>query len=129
MSRLRAYISAPISDGGRAGPTERLHNVRKAIAAFLELAEMGLAPMSPQLTEFVEVESGIRLAHSTWMELDMPWVEASDVVLRLPGESVGADLEVSHARKFGIPVFFSLDEVREFLSPDEPFPLEPLGEK
>lgn len=130
MSRLRVYISAPISDGGKAGPTERLANVRVAIAAFLRLADMGLAPFAPQLTEYVEVESGTRLPHSTWMDLDLPWVEACDIVLRLPGDSAGADIEVAHARRHGIPVVFSFDELIELLNHDaEPFPLEPLGEK
>jgi hypothetical protein len=131
MSRLRVYVSAAISDGGRAGPTERLHNVRKAMRAFLELVEMGLSPLLPQLTEFIEIECGIRLPHATWMDLDMPWVEASDIVLRLPGDSAGADLEVAHARRHGIPVVFSFEELRELLNQDvdEPFPLESLEEK
>ena len=86
--------------------------------AFLELVELGLSPLLPQLTEFIEIECGIRLPHATWMDLDMPWVEASDIVLRLPGDSTGADLEVAHAAKFGLPVFYSLDEIREWMRSD-----------
>ena len=99
--------------------------------AFLELVEMGLSPLLPQLTEFIEIECGIRLPHATWMDLDMPWVEASDIVLRLPGDSAGADIEVAHARRHGIPVVFSFAELRELLNQDidEPFPLESLDEK
>jgi hypothetical protein len=40
-----------------------------------------------------------------WMGLDLAWVEAADALIRLPGESVGADQEVALARKLGIPVF------------------------
>jgi hypothetical protein len=34
-----------------------------------------------------------------------------DAVLRLPGESKGADQDVAIARERGLPVYFSLDEV------------------
>jgi len=34
-----------------------------------------------------------------------------DAVLRLPGESKGADQDVAIARQRGIPVYFSLDEI------------------
>ncbi|WP_228373003.1 DUF4406 domain-containing protein [Demequina maris] len=34
-----------------------------------------------------------------------------DAVLRLPGESKGADQDVAIARERGIPVYFSLDEI------------------
>src|SRR5688572_14528703 len=34
-----------------------------------------------------------------------------DAVLRLPGESTGADKDVAIARDRGLPVFFALDEI------------------
>jgi hypothetical protein len=34
-----------------------------------------------------------------------------DAVLRLPGESTGADQDVAIARERGLPVFFALDEI------------------
>ena len=36
-----------------------------------------------------------------------------DAVLRLPGESRGADQDVAIARERGIPVYFSLEEIPE----------------
>jgi hypothetical protein len=38
-------------------------------------------------------------------------LERCDAVLRLPGESRGADQDVAIARNRGIPVYFGLDEV------------------
>jgi len=38
-------------------------------------------------------------------------LERCDAVLRVPGESQGADLDVAIARERGLPVFFKLDEV------------------
>lgn len=38
-------------------------------------------------------------------------LEHCDAVLRLPGESRGADQDVAIARERGLPVYFSLDEI------------------
>ena len=38
-------------------------------------------------------------------------LERCDAVLRLPGESRGADLDVARARELGLPVYFSIDEL------------------
>jgi hypothetical protein len=42
--------------------------------------------------------------HSEWLESDFAWVAVSDLVLRLPGDSRGADMETKFARERGIPV-------------------------
>jgi hypothetical protein len=34
-----------------------------------------------------------------------------DAVLRLPGASRGADMDVAHARELGLPVFTSVDQI------------------
>lgn len=38
-------------------------------------------------------------------------LEHCDAVLRLPGDSAGADTDVAIARRRGIPVYFDLDEI------------------
>jgi hypothetical protein len=38
-------------------------------------------------------------------------LERCDAVLRIPGESKGADQDVAIARERGLPVFFKLEEV------------------
>jgi hypothetical protein len=45
------------------------------------------------------------------MMLDKEWVLRCDCLLRLPGESPGADEEVELAVKNNIPVFYSIDEL------------------
>lgn len=49
--------------------------------------------------------------HESWYQMDLVIVAHCDGLLRLPGESVGADLEVAEARRLSLPVFFSVDEV------------------
>ncbi len=123
--RLTVYISGPISNGGTAGAEERLVNVQRAIAVFLRIVEMGFAPVLPALTEYVEIVSGQRLPHEIWMEIDMPWVRKSDILYRMDGASTGADMEVVEARRHGIPVVFSLEELTEQFD----WPAEELEEK
>lgn len=124
MRKLRVYIAGPISKG------DMLHNVRQADAAFFALMRAGLAPWNPMLTVFAgsacvyswdmkgkPVVNAIAdsmpnsTTHADWMGVDLPWVEVSDAVLRLPGESVGADAEVRHANANGIPVFATVEQV------------------
>lgn len=38
-----------------------------------------------------------------WLEIDMRWLRSCDCLVRLPGESKGADLEVAHAKESLIP--------------------------
>ena len=122
----RVYICGPISRGDLA------HNIQQANRAMLELMQARLAPFNPMLTCFaggdLEREryadgrilgeahaSGggefRKMPHSAWIAVDLAWVEVADAVLRLPGESVGADLEVEHARKHNVPAYFSIHDL------------------
>lgn len=76
--------------------------------------DMGYAPFNPMLTMMFPGHE--HTPHDIWMEVDIPWVAVADAVLRLPGESVGADLETGYAEEQGIPVFYGLDEVDLFFS-------------
>lgn len=116
MNRLKVYIAGPISKGDLAS------NIQRASDAFESLALAGLAPFCPHWSCFsgaVQVSEGgsvyaiagaqpNKLEHSDWLAVDLAWVRCADAVLRLPGESVGADREVSEAEAHGIPVFNSI---------------------
>jgi len=113
MGRPRVYIAGPISRGNLT------HNIQQARDAAKALIARGFAPMVPQLTCFMAsdtpaVSAGID--HATWLDVDLPWVDVADAVLRLPGESTGADIEVARARERGIPVYSSVDDLLEQIS-------------
>jgi hypothetical protein len=120
----RVYIAGPISTGDLYG------NVAQATKVFRDLVDIGVAPWCPHWSVFsgelyVDPEgdaedgnvwttarvNGCGLTHKQWLDVDLAWVEAADAVLRLPGESKGADAEVARAREVGIPVFYSVGEV------------------
>lgn len=118
---LKVFVSGPITKGNLGD------NVNQAAAASMVLLKAGLSPFCPHLSVFfdgITSRDEMRLrywgqAHhlpggtkvEDWYSMDEPWVRASDVLLRLPGESVGADLEVGWAREEGIPVFHTVEDV------------------
>ena len=52
--------------------------------------------------------------YEDWIRLDKEWVLRCDYLLRLPGESNGADGEVQLAVKNNIPVFYSIMELTAY---------------
>lgn len=105
----RCYVAGPISRGNLIG------NICQATFATITLIRAGLAPLCPHLTCYLAGPTPEVLpagtTHEDWMGVDLPWVSVAHVLLRLPGESVGADLEVACAVRHGIPVFHSVEEV------------------
>jgi hypothetical protein len=65
----------------------------------------GFAPFLPLLSHFQHMIH--QQSYEVWMEQDMTWVASCDCLLRLPGQSSGADREVERAKEVGIPVFFN----------------------
>jgi hypothetical protein len=61
------------------------------------LISMGYAPFCPHLS--YHLDPAEELPRATWMEVELPWVSVADAVLRLRGESVGADIECAAARQ------------------------------
>jgi len=101
--RQLIYISAPYTLGDTA------QNVRRAIEVADILLARGHIPFIPHLTHFWHFISP--KTHREWMEIDKAILERCDAVLRLDGESRGADEEVAHAEKMGLKIYWSLEEV------------------
>jgi hypothetical protein len=112
VKRLRVYIACPLS----IGPLD--HNIRRANEAMITLMRAGLAPLNPALSCFTGFPPCTEpdllprgTTHEDWIDVDLAWAEVSDAVLRLPGESKGADRETAHALQHGIPVFHCIDDL------------------
>ena len=102
MINLRIYVAGPISKGDREA------NLAAAIDAADRLLAAGWYPYVPHLGQLWDE----RHAHSyrEWMALDQGWLAACSALLRLPGESPGADEEVAFAEVHGIRVYWSLED-------------------
>jgi hypothetical protein len=120
MRRPRVYIAGPITKGDLAT------NIQRGTDAFRTLTLLGYAPWCPHWScfsgpisadavggPFVRASlSGCDLPHADWLAVDCAWVSVADAVLRLPGESTGADAEVKTANECGVPVFHSIEELQ-----------------
>jgi hypothetical protein len=97
------YIAGPYSKG------DPVINTGEAIKAGNLLAGIGYIPFIPHLTLFWHLIYPQEIEF--WYEYDMAWLKKCDGLLRLPGESQGADREVATARIFGMPIYYSIQEV------------------
>ncbi len=97
MEGKYVYIAAPYSQG------DVIENVGWAIDMGELLMDHGLIPFVPHLTHFWEFRYHHELDY--WYAYDLAWLIHCDCLLRLPGESEGADREVEFAKEHDIPVF------------------------
>lgn len=85
-------------------------NVAAAIDVLHHLLDAGIPAICPHLSHLAEQHRA--RDYEDWMALDLELVRRCDLVLRLWGESPGADREVDHAREHGIPVVFLPPRIR-----------------
>lgn len=120
--RVRVYIAGPIQKG------DIFHNISQAEDAFAVLAKAGFAPFCPhwacyggKMTQYFypDKETGkqktlvlatpgacsMGLSHDEFLEIDFSFLSTCQALLRLPGESVGADAEVRFANSRNIPCY------------------------
>lgn len=97
----KVYIASPYTKGDVA------RNVWAQIDMADKLMTNGFVPFVPLLTHFQHMVHP--RPYEEWMQLDFAWIEACDCVLRLDGESDGADREVQYAITIGKPVFYSYE--------------------
>ena len=100
---MRVYIASPYTLGDVAV------NVKRQIDAFNELMNKGYQPFAPLLAHFIHLVHP--KSYEQWMSWDLEWLSQCDIVLRLEGESSGADREVQRAKELGIRVVYSIDQI------------------
>lgn len=99
----RIYVAGPYTKGDVAV------NVRNAYEAANRLANMGFAPFVPHATHFWHML--FPRPYQFWLDLDNEFLPCCAALLRLPGESSGADKEVELAKKLKIPVFKNIEDL------------------
>jgi len=100
------YVSGPYSANPNDCTLDALHAGEDVVA-------LGGVPLVPHLSHLWQ---GV-LPHpwEYWLRIDLALVGRCDAVYRLPGASRGAELEVAEARRLGLPVLTSRDELAAFL--------------
>ena len=104
--RIKVYIASPYTKGNR------LLNVLKQVDTANELMDLGFAPYAPLMNHYWEQRQHRQTAE--WLSLDVEWLRVCHAILRLPGESAGADFEVKVARGMQIPVFYSVADLLDW---------------
>lgn len=104
MTNIRVYVAGPMTKG------DYMMNVRAAVDAAQVLRDLGFFPYMPQMTTLWHMT--YHRAYEDWMVQDFEWLTACHALLRLPGESSGADREMGFAVAHAIPVFHSIDDLR-----------------
>ena len=99
------YIASPYTLG------DKLSNVAVQQTAFDRLADAGLCPVAPLLLHYQHCFSNRK--ERDWIAFGLEYLRRSDCVVRLPGESRGAEGEIKEAGRIGIPVYYSLEQVIE----------------
>jgi hypothetical protein len=99
---MKVYVAGPYT----IGDVEK--NIERAITAGEKIMMRGDYPFIPHLTHYWHLL--YQHSWSYWMEYDMKWLDQCDALVRLPGESVGADKEVETAKRLGLKVFYGMEE-------------------
>lgn len=108
---VMVYIASAYTIGDTA------ENVKVQLDAADELMTLGYCPVVPLLTHFQHIHHP--RPYEDWMLIGMEKIRRCDAVLRIPGESAGADQEVELAISLGIPVVYSIEELQKL----DPHPL------
>ena len=101
--KIKVYIASSYTLGDVAV------NVKTQMDVADTLMNSGLAPFVPLLSHFLHIANP--RPYQDWVDLDNAWVTVCDVLLRLPGDSKGADAEVQLAKDNNIPVYYDIKEL------------------
>lgn len=108
--RPKIYIAGPYSSDPYKG-------IVTAVKVAEELFNAGFTPFVPHLCHLW----GILYKHSPeeWLSYGKEWLWLCDALVRIDGDSEGADVEVHQATEIGIPVFRTVEEVIDFYGMEE----------
>ncbi len=114
---MMILIAGPYRGGTGDDPEKMAANLRRLEAVSWPLFAAGHIPMIGEWVALPVWRSagGSQVGDARWNEVQYPTaarlIERCDAVLRLPGESTGADNDVRLARGRGIPVYFEVGEI------------------
>jgi hypothetical protein len=105
---IKVYIAAPYT----LPIGEQFDNVVKTMEVYDILADHGFNPFNPLLSHF---QQGFKPRHyDWWIKVDLEWLDYCDCLLRLPGESRGADKELNRMVMAGKPVFYNINDLVKY---------------
>ena len=100
---MKVFISGPYTS------PDLVINVRNAILAAEKVIEKGHTPFVPHLNHLWHLVSPHEIDY--WYAYDLDWLKVCDILLRLPGKSIGADEEVRYHFDCGKRVIYDINEL------------------
>ena len=116
MKKLKVYIASPYTNGWMPD------NVRLQIEAKHILMDYGFIPFAPLENHFSEIFRS--RSEGEWLEWDLEWLKACDIIVRIRTKrngveinSPGADLEINtaHANNIRVYEFADLEELKKWV--------------
>jgi hypothetical protein len=112
-------IAGPYLSGTGNNPDLIKKNMEKLEAVALPIFRKGHLPLIGEWVALplIRLAGSGKIGDAIWSEIQYPvagqLIEKCDAVLRLPGESKGADNDVQIAQKRGIKIFYKLEDIPE----------------
>lgn len=103
---IKVYVASPYTIGDVAV------NVKRQMDITNELYKYGFNVFWPLHSHFQHIVYPMPYEH--WTKIDLDWIDACDCLLRLDGESKGADSECEYAFDKGVLVFYSIDKLLRY---------------
>ena len=115
-------IAGPYKSGTGGDPEAMAANLKKLEAAAWPVFEAGHVPMIGEWVALPVLHSaGATVLDSLADDVLYPTAQRllqhSDAVLRLPGDSAGADMDVATAERLGLPVYHDIAEIPRHETP------------
>lgn len=117
MNPLMILVAGPYRSGTDDEPDRMAANLRRLESVTLTLFRAGHIPMIGEWVALplLRLAGGQRPGDAAWQEILYPvanrLITRCDAVLRLPGESKGADEDVRLAQELGLAVYYRLEDV------------------
>lgn len=114
---MMILIAGPYRGGTDDDPVLIKKNLDKLEAMALPIFRKGHMPMIGEWAALplLKLAGSKKPGDDVWNEIQYPvahrLLEKCDAVLRIPGESRGADQDVEIAKQKGLKVFYNLDEI------------------
>lgn len=110
-------IAGPYRGGTNDNPELMKDNLTKLESVALPIFRLGHIPMIGEWVALplVHLAGSVKPGDEMWNEIQYPvahrLLEKCDAVLRLEGESTGADNDVRIAKEKGLKIFYKLEDI------------------
>lgn len=109
---IRVYVAGAYSADNVIGI---LGNMRRGLQLSYYVLKAGFAPFAPWLDYLFAFLGPVSLQE--YYEYSMAWLEGSQAILTVKenlSTSAGAQKELERAKELGIPIFYSIHELKEW---------------